>query len=116
MNGNDAHGKAKLLNTPMGQIAQELVRSGVKIGCSSRGAGNVTESGEVNSFAFITYDLVATPSAPGAFPGTVYESLTTKIGGKVLTLSEQMQHDPAAQKYFVKEFQKWLNSMQFAKK
>ena len=116
MNGNDAHGKAKLLNTPMGQIAQELVRSAVKIGCSSRGAGNVNESGEVNGFAFVTYDLVATPSAPGAFPGTVYESLLEpKLGGKILTLAEQMQQDPTAQKYFKQEILKFLNKMQYKK-
>ena len=117
MTGNDAYGKAKLLNTPMGQIAQELVRSGVKVGVSSRGAGNVTESGEVSGFNYITYDLVATPSAPGAFPGTVYESLHgTNKGKRVMTLSEQVKHDPAAQKYFKKEFTAWLETMQFVKK
>ena len=36
MNGSNAYGKAKLLNTPMGSIAQELIKSGVKIGVSSR--------------------------------------------------------------------------------
>ena len=49
MNGNDAYGKAKLINTPMGNIAQELLRSGVKIGVSSRGAGNVNEGGNVSA-------------------------------------------------------------------
>jgi hypothetical protein len=117
MNGNDAHGKAKLLNTPMGHIAQELNRSGVKLGVSSRGAGNVNESGDVQGFNFITYDLVATPSAAGATPSTVYESLIhTKAGNKIMTLSEQMQQDPAAQKYFKKEILDWINSMQFQKK
>jgi hypothetical protein len=110
MNGNDAYGKAKLLNTPMGNIAQELVRSGVKIGVSSRGAGNVTESGDVNGFQFITYDIVITPSAPGATPGMVYESLQDGIQGRrVLTLAEQLRTDPAAQKYFKKEVLQWVN-------
>jgi hypothetical protein len=115
MSGNDAYGKAKLLNTPMGLIAQELLKSGVKIGVSSRGAGNVNESGDVQGFQFITYDIVITPSAPGAMPGLVYESLLSKQGQKVQTLSEQMRNDPAAQKYFKKEFLKWLNTSDFAK-
>ena len=71
MNGNNAHGKARLLNTPCGLIAQELVKSGVKMGVSSRGAGSVTESGGVSGFNFVTVDLVAQPSAPEAYPSSV---------------------------------------------
>lgn len=116
MNGNDAYGKAKLINTPMGNIAQELLRSGVKIGVSSRGAGNVNESGDVSGFQFITYDIVVTPSAPNAYPGLVYESLEqAKNGNRILTLAEQVRHDPAAQKYFKKEIMKWLSEGVFAK-
>lgn len=116
MHGNDAYGKAKLLNTPMGLIAQELLKSGVKIGVSSRGAGNVNESGDVNGFQFITYDIVITPSAPNAYPGMMYESLDTKIGQKIQTLAEQVRQDPAAQKYFKKEILNWVNTGIFAKK
>lgn len=116
MNGNDAYGKAKLLNTPMGLIAQELLKSGVKIGVSSRGAGNVTESGDVQGFQFVTYDIVITPSAPGAMPGMMYESLQARQGLKVQTLAEQMRQDPVAQKYFKKEFLSWLNTLNPAKK
>ena len=116
MHGNDAYGKAKLLNTPMGLIAQELLKSGVKIGVSSRGAGNVNESGDVNGFQFITYDIVITPSAPNAYPGMVYESLERARNGKqILTLAEQVRQDPAAQKYFKQEIMKFLQSGLFAK-
>lgn len=117
MNGTDAYGKAKLINTPMGNIAQELLRSGVKLGVSSRGAGNVNESGDVAGFQFITYDIVITPSAPNAYPGMVYESLEqAKNGNKILTLAEQVRNDPDAQKYFKKEILKWLSEGTFAKK
>ena len=117
MNGNDAYGKAKLLNTPMGHIAQELLRSGVKIGVSSRGAGNVAESGDVNGFQFITYDIVVTPSAPNAYPGLMYESIEhAKNGNKILSLAESLQHDAAAQKYFKQEIMKFLATGLFAKK
>lgn len=111
MNGSDAYGKAKLLNTPMGLIAQELLKSGVKIGVSSRGAGNVNESGGVQGFQFITYDIVITPSAPNAYPGLVYESIErARNGHQILTLAEQVRQDPAAQKYFANEIQKYIRT------
>lgn len=117
MHGNDAYGKAKLLNTPMGLIAQELLKSGVKIGVSSRGAGNVNESGDVQGFQFITYDIVVTPSAPNAYPGMMYESIEqAKNGRKILTLAEQVRQDPAAQKYFKREILKFITDGLFAKK
>lgn len=116
MHGKDAYGKAKLLNTPMGLIAQELLRSGVKIGVSSRGAGNVNESGDVNGFQFITYDIVITPSAPNAYPSTVYESLEqAKAGKKIVSLAEAVREDKAAQQYFKREILKWLNEAGFKK-
>ncbi len=117
MEGNNAIGRAKILGTPMGNIAKELVNSGVRIGVSSRGAGAVTESGGVSDFNFITVDLVATPSAPGAMPNAVYESLESSIKGrKIITLAEQLQHDIAAQKYFKEAIMKWLADGMFAQR
>lgn len=117
MSGEDAYGKAKILNTPMGLIAKELLNSGVKIGVSSRGAGNVNESGEVNGFQFITYDIVITPSAKKAYPDMVYESLDrAKNGKQIMSLAESVRHDPAAQAYFKKEILKFLESGAFAKR
>lgn len=117
MQGANAYGKAKLLNTPMGMIAQELIKSGVKIGVSSRGAGNVNESGLVNGFQFITVDIVAQPSAPNAYPGSMYESLQVAKNGKnILSVAEAAQHDAAAQKYLKEEILTWLNTGVFAKK
>jgi len=115
MEGNNAIGRAKLLETPMGKIAKELVKSGVRLGVSSRGAGAVNES-TVADFNFVTVDIVATPSAPGAMPNTVYESLEmSENGRKVLTLAEQVQEDPAAQEYFKRAFMKFLNEGLFTK-
>lgn len=113
MNGTDVYGKAKLLKTPMGLIAEELAKSGVRYGISSRGAGQVNEgSGMVSGFVFVTADLVATPSAPGAFPKPVYESLqNSKEGNKVLTLAESVREDVAAQKYFKKEILKFVENV-----
>ena len=117
MQGSNAVGKARLLETPMGLIAKELVKSGVRLGVSSRGAGTVAESGGVEGFQFVTVDIVAQPSAPGAVPDTVYESLMNSAHGQsALTLAEQVRQDEHAQKFFVKEFTKFLNEGLFAKK
>lgn len=117
MQGNDAYGKAKLLNTPMGNIARELINSGVKVGVSSRGAGNVNEGGDVSGFQFVTVDIVAQPSAPGAYPGSMYESLQqAKNGHNIISLAEDVRNDPVAQKYLKKEILKWLSKGLFAKK
>lgn len=114
MDGNNAIGKAKLLNTPMGNIAKELAKSGIRYGVSSRGAGQVNEGGQVSNFNLITVDLVATPSAQGAYPGAVYESLQSSLSGqKVLTLAEHVVNDPAAQKYFQKAILKFLSESSY---
>lgn len=117
MQGNDVIGKAKLLNTPAGLIARELFESGVKVGVSSRGAGEVNEGGLVENFQFVTVDIVATPSAQGATPRAIVESFEGNAQGrKVLTLAEQLVQDEAAQKYFQKEFMKFLTQDIFAKR
>lgn len=116
MVGNDAYGRAKILPTPMGNIAKTLIESGVRVGVSSRGAGQVTE-GIVNGFGFITADIVATPSAPKALPDSIYEALEmNKHGKQVLTLAEQLQQDVTAQEYFDRAFRKFLNDMSWAKR
>ncbi len=112
LESNNVIGKAKLLNTPMGSIAKELIKSGWMPGVSSRGAGTVNESGGVSGFQFVTVDIVAQPSAPGALPNTVYESLQQyQSGNKVLGLAEAVVHDAAAQKFFAKEMRKFLGEM-----
>ena len=117
MDGSNAIGRAKILDTPCGNIAGALVKSGVALGVSSRGAGTVTESGGVSGFQFVTVDIVAQPSAPGAYPTAVYESLErSRNGDEIMSLAESMKNDPAAQKYFEKEISNWLATNIFAKK
>lgn len=117
MDGSNAYGKARLLSTPMGSIAKELVSAGVGLGVSSRGAGQVNESGGVTGFQFVTVDIVAQPSAPNAYPQTIQESLEiARNGHNIIDLAESVRHDPAAQKYFKKEILKWLSEGMFAKR
>lgn len=117
MNGNNVIGRAKLLETPCGLIAKQLISAGVSLGVSSRGAGNVMEGGNVEGFNFVTVDIVATPSCATAVPKSVYESLDLSKNGKhTLTLAEQMKDDVSAQKYFKESFMKFLNEGMFVKK
>lgn len=117
MEGSNAVGKARILDTPMGRIARELVNSGVALGVSSRGAGSVNESGGVTGFNFVTIDIVAQPSAPNAYPATVYESLeAAKNGHNVLQLAEAVRNDPSAQQYLKKEILKWLATSNFIRR
>lgn len=108
MSGNNAIGKMKLLNTPCGNIARGIMEGGVRLGVSSRGTGNVNEAGNVSDFAFVTVDIVSTPSAPNAYPDMVAEAMGNK---KVMTLAEAVVHDPKAQAYFKKEMQALIASI-----
>jgi hypothetical protein len=71
--GNNVYGKAKLIDTPMGNIAKTLVKEG-QMGISSRGLGTVGEDGYVNEdFNLITYDLVTDPSNKPSWVNGIYE-------------------------------------------
>lgn len=76
--GNNYIGKAKLLDTPMGQIAKSLLDEGVSLGVSSRGVGSLREMGGANyvrdDYQLATAaDIVADPSAPDAFVQGIME-------------------------------------------
>ena len=77
--GNNFRGKAQLLSTPMGKIAQNLIGEGVTLGVSSRGVGSLKEDvrgckvvGEDFMLATAA-DIVADPSAPDAFVSGIME-------------------------------------------
>lgn len=110
IDGNMVFGKAKILPTPMGNIAKVLMtESKKKIGVSSRGAGEVNENGIVSGFNLVTIDLVGTPSCSSAYPTSIYESIErAKNGQQIITLAESVVHDDAAQKFLVKEIMKML--------
>ena len=102
MDGPNGYGKLKILPTPMGQLVSTMIQNGVKLGVSSRGSGNVSEDGgnEVSDFEIITVDVVAQPSAPGAYPTPIYEHLMNARGGmKAYELAQATRHDTKAQKY-----------------
>lgn len=101
MDGPAGHGKLKILPTPMGQLVKTMLESGVKLGVSSRGSGNVSESsGHVSEFEIVTVDIVAQPSAPNAYPRTIYEGMMNMNGGhRVLDIARDAKDDHKVQKY-----------------
>jgi hypothetical protein len=79
MAGNDVQGKAKIMDTPMGKIAQNLISEGARLGVSSRGMGSLKANAQgINEvqkdFMLSAVDLVADPSAPGAFVDGIMEN------------------------------------------
>jgi len=114
MDGPNGYGKLKILPTPMGQLVRTMLDSNVKLGVSSRGSGNVVEgSGEVSDFEIITVDVVAQPSAPGAYPTPIYEHLMNARGGmKAYELAQATKHDDKAQKYLKESLVNIINRLQ----
>jgi hypothetical protein len=109
---SDGLGKLKIIDTPMGNIARALLKAGAKLGVSSRGSGNVNESGQVSDFDIITVDIVAQPSAPDAYPKTIYESLFNMKGGAMLhDLASNVTHDRRAEIHLVSEIHKLIKEL-----
>ena len=95
--GKDFHGKAKILNTPNGQIVKALIDEGVKLGVSSRGVGSLRTTSQGNIVGEDFYlataaDIVADPSAPNAFVKGIMESKEWVWDGGVLTEAQIAQY------------------------
>ncbi len=113
MDGADGYGKLKIVPTPMGNIVKTLLQSGAKLGVSSRGSGNVGDDGGVSDFEIITVDIVAQPSAPNAYPRTIYVSLFNMKGGASIIngVAKSALTEAAAQRQLVKDLQKLINEL-----
>ena len=113
MDGANGFGKLKILPTPMGQLVKTMLESGVKLGVSSRGSGNVNDlDGRVSDFEIITVDIVAQPSAPNAYPKAIYESLMNmKHGHKVLEVAREARGDKKVQNYLAEEVKRLIKEL-----
>jgi len=124
--GSNFIGKAKILDTPMGQIAKSLIGEGVKLGVSSRGIGSLKPTKEGfnvvgDDFMLATAaDIVADPSAPDAFVEgimegkewvwegtTLRERLAEKTKNKIELLAEQKQ----LEEHKIGLFNEFINSL-----
>lgn len=76
--GDNFHGRAKILSTPMGEIVKTFIDEGVRCGVSTRGLGSVKQRNGVmevqNDFHLATVDIVTDPSAPNAFVNGIMEN------------------------------------------
>lgn len=113
MDGPAGHGKLKILPTPMGQLVKTMLESGVKLGVSSRGSGNVNESnGHVSDFEIVTVDVVAQPSAPHAYPTPIYEGLMNmKHGHRALEIAKEAQENQKVQKYLKEQVTRLIRDL-----
>jgi hypothetical protein len=113
LDGPNGYGKMKILPTPMGNLVRTMLESGVKLGVSSRGSGNVNEhDGAVSDFDIVTVDIVAQPSAPNAYPTAVYEGLMNMHGGhRILDMAKDLNKDQRVQKYLQEEIRKFVSEL-----
>ena len=112
--GANGIGKLKLLPTPMGNICKTLIESGCHLGVSSRGSGNVNDSGIVKDFEIITVDIVANPSAPSAYPDPIYERVMNhKRGNVLMDVAEATRHDKGAQRYLQEEVTNFIKNLRY---
>jgi hypothetical protein len=113
MDGANGFGKLKILPTPMGQLVKTMLESGVKLGVSSRGSGNVSDlDGKVSDFEIITVDIVAQPSAPNAYPKAIYESLMNmKHGHKVLEIARDARGNKKVQNFLGEEVKRLIKEL-----
>ncbi len=113
MDGPNGYGKLKILPTPMGQLVRTMLESGVKLGVSSRGSGEVNDAtGEVSGFEIVTVDVVAQPSAPNAYPTAIYEGLLNmKHGHKVIGMAAEARDDARVQKFLKDEVVNLINEL-----
>jgi hypothetical protein len=113
MDGHAGCGKLKILPTPMGELIRTLLTSGVKLGVSSRGSGNVDDrTGHVSDFEIVTIDVVAQPSAPNAYPTAIYEGMINmKHGHRILEMAREAGEDDRVRKYLAREVKRLIQDL-----
>jgi hypothetical protein len=113
MDGANGFGKLKILPTPMGQLVATMLESGVKLGVSSRGSGNVDDmNGKVSDFEIVTVDIVAQPSAPQAYPKAIYEGMMNlRHGHRMLDMAKDAQGNKKVEKYLKGEVMRLINDL-----
>jgi hypothetical protein len=129
--GNDVYGKAKITETPMGNIVKGLLKSGANLGVSSRGMGSLVEKNGImevqDDFHLATAaDIVADPSAPNAFVEGIMENVdwiydqkngiwVQETAEKIKTQLKKMKMDEIENNKFA-VFENFISSISTTKK
>jgi hypothetical protein len=120
MEGNDVHGKAKILNTPQGQIVKGLLEGGVQLGVSTRALGSVKEQNGTSvvqpDFQLYAVDVVSDPSGIDCWVNAVNESTSWVVtdDGRIVEQTKKLLNAGKineermlnAFQYFLKEISK----------
>ena len=121
--GNDVVGKARILETPMGQIVKGLLDGGVQLGVSTRGMGSLEQRNGVmyvkDDFMLNTVDIVQDPSAPTAFVNGIMEGVEWVWNNGIVEaqviekMETEIKKAPRADLYEtqVREFKNFLSLM-----
>ena len=124
--GSNFIGKAKILDTPMGQIAKSLIGEGVKLGVSSRGIGSLKPTKEGfnvvgDDFMLATAaDIVADPSAPDAFVEGIMEgkewvwegtTLRERLAARTKSKIERLTEQKRLEEQKLNVFNEFINSL-----
>ena len=121
--GNDVVGKARILDTPMGQIVKGLLDGGVQLGVSTRGMGSLEQRNGVmyvkDDFMLNTVDIVQDPSAPTAFVNGIMEGVEWVWNNGIVEaqviekMETEIKKAPRADLYEtqVREFKNFLSLM-----
>ena len=100
--GRQIHGKAKIIDTPMGRIVKNLIDEGAQLGVSSRGMGSLKSQNGVNvvqnDFTLAAIDIVADPSAPNAFVNGILEGKEWIWDNGLLVEKEIARYEQALKK------------------
>ena len=119
--GDNVVGKAKILETPMGQIVKGLLDGGVRVGVSTRGMGSLESRNGVNyvkdDFVLNTVDIVQDPSAPAAFVNGIMEGVEWVWNNGIIEpqaiekIETEIKNAPRAYQYEtqVREFKNFLS-------
>ena len=119
--GNDVVGRAKILDTPNGQIVKNLLEGGVKLGVSTRGMGSLERNNNVmvvkGDYVLNAVDIVQDPSAPGAFVNGIMEGVEWIWNNGIIEsrnieqMETEIKNAPRSDRYAteVREFKNFLS-------
>ena len=118
--GNNFIGRAKVMDTPYGNIVKNFIKEGCMLGVSSRGLGSVNDKNMVqDDYKLATVDIVADPSAPDAFVEGIMENHEWYVENgiyKVREIEEMQDEINKSSKYELQEkkielFKKFINQL-----
>lgn len=118
MEGKYVNGRAKIMETPMGLIAKNLIDEGIKLGVSTRGLGSLEESRDgykrvKDDFMINAIDIVSDPSGPGCWVQGIMEGVEFEMlaDGRIQQLVVDTAKKRIDEEKTLKEFAKLMESL-----